>query len=50
MRVMNIPDGGQQNNVNDDVVVADVPINERVENGRTYTIHVFGGCQSSGSL
>jgi hypothetical protein len=27
MRVMNIPDSGLQHNVNDDVVVADVPIN-----------------------
>jgi hypothetical protein len=45
--VMNIPEGnlaGGLQDGNDDVVIVDVPINEWVENGKTYVMHVFGRC------
>jgi hypothetical protein len=51
---MNVPGGCNvggllgNGNDNDDIVVADfdvdVPIAEQVENGKVYTMHVFGGC------
>jgi hypothetical protein len=52
LRVMNVPGGRNvggllgNGNDNDDIVVADVdvPTAERVENGKVYTMHVFGGC------
>jgi hypothetical protein len=50
---MNVPGGCNvggllgNGNDNDDIVVADVdvdvPIAEQVENGKVYTLHVFGG-------